>query len=85
MIDSNQNPVEWPLLLYELADAEEHLHNLINQMNKAGRIDDEDYRVQIGHIYSHLNQAWNSRSRKGEQTEEPFESETRFPSDIKPI
>ena len=85
MIENEQNPVEWSQLLYELEDAKEHIDNLANQMNKEGRIDEVDFKIQLGHIYSHLNRAWNSRNRKEEFTDEAFENESKFPTDLSPI
>lgn len=82
MINAKDNPVEWALLLHELEDAEEHLKDLGEQMISCGEISDEDYRITLGHIYSHINRAWNSRSRLGEQSDELFVAESRMPNDI---
>ena len=82
MINSNDNPVEWASLLYELDDLKEHLDSLIDQMHKNGKIEDEEYRIQIGHLYAHLNRAWNSRNAIDEEKEKKFEEFTEFPQDI---
>ena len=60
MINLKQNPVEWASLMYELDDLNEHLESLIDEMNDKGEISVEEYQVQIGHLYAHLNRAWNS-------------------------
>ena len=85
MINKNENPVEWALLLFELAEVEERIRNLIDEMNKRGEIAVEAYEVDVGHIYSHINRVWNSRLRLGEATDESFDVESQFPSDIRPI
>jgi len=63
MINNKDNPVEWALMLYELSDAGEHMENLLKQMKQDGKIDEENFKIQLDHIYSHLNNAWTSRNR----------------------
>ena len=82
MINQKDNPIEWSLLLYELDDCKEHLKTLIEKMNNYGHIDDSEFQIDIGHIYSHINRSWNSRNRVGEEN---FNLESKFPNDIKPI
>ena len=82
MINLKQNPVEWASLMYELDDLHEHLESLIKEMNQVGEISAEEYRVQIGHLYAHLNRAWNSRNATADAVEKDFEMLTKFPSDI---
>jgi hypothetical protein len=86
MIDQSSKPVSWALLLYELEDAVEHLAALVRQMNEHGRIDEEDYRIQLGPVYAHLNRAWNSRSSDNESpAEQDPTGWSRFPDDLNPI
>ena len=86
MLDQSSQPVSWALLLYQLDDAGEHLAALMRQMNEHGRIDEEDYRIQLGHVYAHLNRAWNSRCSDSESaTERDFTHWSRFPDDLNPI
>ena len=82
MINSKDNPVEWASLQYELDDLREHLESLIKDMDENGAIAVEDYQVQIGHLYAHLNRAWNSRNAIGDKKEKEFEKFTKFPQDI---
>ncbi len=79
MINNQNNPVNWAMLLYELSDAHEDLGNIFNEMNDAGKIDEVDFRIRLGHIYSHLNAAWNSRNRESETTDKEYEGERQFP------
>lgn len=85
MINGERNSVRWPLLLFELDDAREHLEALVDQMNEKGEIDEAEFSTHLGHVYSHLNRAWNSRNRETMQTEEEFKAESEFPKDIRPI
>ena len=85
MISENDNPVEWALLLYDLDEAKEHLESLIDQMNKGGKIDEEDYAVQLGHVFAHLNRDWNARNLEGEIPEGEHEKFSRFPDDLDPV
>ena len=70
--------------MYELKDAKEHLIDLINTMNSQGNIDEFDYEINLGHIYAHLNRAWNSRSIIGEYTDKTRSIISAFPKDIEP-
>lgn len=49
------------MLLYELADAHDHLGALLAQMQAAGDIDERDFAVQMGHVFAHLSRAWHGR------------------------
>ena len=82
MINLKTNPVEWAGLMYELDDLKEHLESLMAQMNESGEIEVEDYRVQIGHLYAHLNRSWNSRNATANAVEKNFDKLTKFPTDI---
>jgi hypothetical protein len=84
MINNKSNPVEWSSLLYELEDAKEHLENLISEISKNGEVDEQEYMVQIGHIYAHINRSWNSRNKIGEYNDKERELFTSFPKDIEP-
>lgn len=85
MINFKDNPVEWALLVYELTDASEHLKSLLDELETHGGSDEEDYKIQLGHVYAHLNRAWNCRNRKGEGTEDERDRESMFPSDLDPV
>lgn len=62
MLSQDANPVAWAMLVYEIADAHEHLGALLAQMNDDGRIEEGDFAVQLGHVMAHLNRAWHGRS-----------------------
>jgi len=73
------------MLAYEIDDAIEHLQELRKSLEPGGVVEPEDFRVQVGHVYAHVNRAWNCRNRLGESTDEIFELESQFPSDIDPV
>jgi hypothetical protein len=86
VITKKDHPEEWVSLMYELDDAKEHLETLMREMTEHAEFSEEDYRIQLAHIYSHLNRAWNTRDRLGiEHTLEEFNEAGRFPKDIDPI
>ena len=85
MIESQANPVAWALLLHELDDARDHLATLVEQMGAQGSIDEIEYRIQLGHIYSHLNRAWNGRDNTSEPDIELWEKQAKFPVDLEPL
>jgi len=84
MINRNDNPVAWPLLLQELDEAKEHLENLINQMHLAGEVEQEDFAVHLGHIYAHLNRVWHAKNQDAEISDEQRPVYSQFPTDLKP-
>lgn len=73
------------MLAYEIEDAIGHLQALGKSLTPGGSIEPEDYRIQVGHVYAHLNRAWYGRNRTGDQTPELFELESKFPSDLDPV
>ena len=74
------------MLMYELDDAHEHLGTLISQMAEDGAIDDEDYCVQLGHVFAHLNRAWNGRNdiELDKTSDQICSKRSQFPTDLKP-
>ncbi len=86
MINQSDHPVAWALLLYEIDEAREHLEGLAKHMSESGRIDDEDFKVQMGHVYGHLNRIWHRRNEDSEEiTDEQRDNFSKFPTDIEPI
>lgn len=86
MLTNAEHPVAWALLVSELEDAREHLETLIQRMSADGTIDEADFRVQLGHVFAHLNRAWHSR-HDPDLAEMPAELDaqrSRFPEDLKP-
>jgi hypothetical protein len=85
MINQKDHYVAWALLLTEMDEAREHLQDLIEKMHRDGRIEDEEFAVDLGHIYAHLNRVWHSRSQASEITEAQWPEFSEFPKDLKPV
>lgn len=84
MINKKSAPVEWAGLMYELEDAHEHLTALISEMNATDDFDEADLRIQLGHVFSHLNRAWHRRDKAHDLDQEEWQEASRFPGDLDP-
>ena len=73
--------------MHELTDAQEHLANLITQLEVAVDLDEAELRSQLGHIYSYLNRSWNGRNFPEQQhnDETAWDAWRRFPTDLEPL
>jgi hypothetical protein len=82
-----EHPVAWAMLMDELVDAREHLGALIGQMAAEGAIDESDFRVQLGHVFAHLNRAWHGRddTRLDDVSGELHAERSKFPDDLAPV
>jgi hypothetical protein len=85
MINRESNPVEWAAFMYELEDANEHLATLISELGSVKELSEEDFAVQMAHIYSHLNRAWSTRNTLGTISEVQRHSASQYPRDLEPI
>lgn len=86
MVDRATNPAGWAMLVQELDDAREHLEALVATMVADGRIDQPDFAVQLGHVYAHLNRAWNGRSDpEAAISDASWDVTSRFPADLNPV
>lgn len=85
MINKEQNPVGWASLMYELEDALEHLGDLITEMENDPEYDETNLRIDLGHVYSHLNRAWYRRGKNEDISEVEWGEASKFPSDLEPI
>ena len=85
MINKEANPVEWAALMYELEDAREHLDALIVDIEKDPEFDETDLRIQLGHVFSHLNRAWHRRDLDRDFSDEEWTLASKFPNDLEPI
>jgi len=83
MINSQDHYVAWCSLITELDEAGEHLQSLIDSLVRDGRMDDDDFAVQLGHVYAHLNRVWHSRNREEVDNEQLPPSS--FPTDLEPV
>lgn len=85
MINGNENPVQWTLLVDELNEAREHLETLVSQMTTDPGFSESRLAVDIGHIMAHLNRAWARRDHTRELTDEEWEAFREYPQDLRPI
>jgi hypothetical protein len=87
MIDKQTDPVAWATLMYELEDAQEHLENLCRELNSNSDYDEIEFQIDMAHIYSHLNRAWNGRNATEKQSENDvlWHQWSQFPADIEPL
>ncbi len=85
MIDRDTHPVEWVLWLDELSEAHEHLDRLLKAAAEDPEFEEERFRIDLGHIYAHLNRSWHRRNLDRALTEEEWDIASGFPSDVAPV
>jgi hypothetical protein len=85
VINKADNPVGWALFLYELDDAREHLAKLIEELGEDASYDEASLRVDLGHVYAHLNRAWRRRLAAEDLSDLEWHSSSAFPDDLEPI
>ena len=73
-------------VLFNLKEVQEELNKTIIDIEKQEDYDYGEFVVAIGHLYHHLNTAWNSQNVNEEQakicSEEDFIKWRQFPTDI---
>jgi len=87
VLTNAEHPVSWAMLMYELADAREHLGVLIDQMAAEGAIEEPDFQTQLGHVFAHLNRVWHGRNdtRLDEVSGVLHVERSKFPDDLSPV
>jgi len=84
MITKESAPVAWAGLMYELEDAQEHLAELILEMNNEADFDEVNLRIKLAHVFSHLNRAWYRRNKNDGLDEAEWLCASEFPADMDP-
>ena len=73
------------IILFHLREATEQLNETIQKLERAEEYTVEEFQVEIGHLYHHLNTAWNGRNQTEEQyqkcTSQDFERFRKFPKE----
>jgi len=73
------------ILSFHLREAAEELNRTIAEVERNESYDLEEFRVAMGHIYHHLNTAWNGRDQTDEEfaqcTDESFHRFRKFPTE----
>ena len=85
MINKKSNPVEWSAFMYELEDAKEHLSKLLSDVGNDPEYEEVNLRIDLGHVFAHLNRAWNRRDVTRELSNEEWERASHFPDDLDPV
>ncbi|WP_227816029.1 hypothetical protein [Nitrogeniibacter aestuarii] len=86
MIAEADHPVQWALMLAELDEVADHIAELRSGLSEDGAISEPDFRIELGHIYAHLNRIWHSRfgDLNGDDAEN-WAKASRFPEDLDPV
>jgi hypothetical protein len=73
-------------ILFHLNEAEEELRRTIEEIKKESGYGIGEYSVAMGHIYHHVNSAWNARfvseQQAGQCSENDFQRWRQFPADL---
>ncbi|MEB1550725.1 hypothetical protein VDQ94_17860 [Xanthomonas campestris pv. campestris] len=85
MINRTDNPLGWSMLLHDLEDAYEHLGNLIKEISAEPEYGEPELRVDLGHVYAHLNRAWRRRLVADDFSENEWAAAGAFPDDLAPV
>jgi len=72
-------------ILFHLQEAKEELDLTIAKMTGEPDYGFEEFQVAMGHLYHHLNTAWNGRAASSEQhracSRQDFDAWRKFPSE----
>ncbi len=85
MINRKDNPIAWAMLLSDLEDAHDHLRDLIKEISAESEYGEPELRIDLGHVYAHLNRAWHRRLKSEDFTDSEWEAAGAFPDDLEPV
>ena len=75
-----------PYITFHLSEASEALDKLLKDMGSDPEYEYGDYRVDMEHLYHHINSAWNAREASekaaSDCSEEDFRRWRQFPTDL---
>ncbi len=73
------------VVLFHLREAAEELNRTVEELARSTRYTEESLEVAMGHLYHHLNTAWNGRNQTDKQdfecTNRDFNRFRRFPKE----
>ena len=73
-------------ILFHLKEAREAIEQLASDLESAADYGFDEYRVNMQHVYHHLNTAWNGRNadeaRASASAQEDFDAWRQFPKDM---
>lgn len=77
-------PMNKQAVLFHLKEAKEELDRTIKELEKDPRFREAQLLVQMGHMYHHLNTAWNGRkastARHNKSAQIDFDMWRKFPT-----
>ena len=83
LIRQADDPRHSATFIEQLDEARVHLAELTERMARLGEVDETDLSVQLGHIYGHINRAWNGRRLNGADVSDRYtERNSSFPTDV---
>ena len=85
MINRTDNPMAWAMFLNDLEDAHEHLGNLIKEVSADVEYGEPELRIDLGHVYAHLNRAWRRRLVAEDFSDTEWVAAGTFPNDLEPV
>ncbi len=85
MIEREKHPLGWYAMLDELSDAHEHLGKLLEDLQHAADYGEVECRIDLGHVYAHLNRAWYQRQLEDYFPHDEWEAASQFPADLAPV
>ena len=87
MVDKNRHPLAWAVFMQELEDARDHLDALIRDLETEHDRGEIELRIDLGHVYTHLNRAWHWRNRLHDMPTsfEEFDRASAMPDDLLPV
>ena len=65
------------MILFHLKEAREELEEMIEEVATQSDYDIAEFRVAIGHLYHHLNTAWNGRDSTSQEHEDCIQENFR--------
>jgi len=73
--------------MFELEDAREHLEKLCAEVGNNCEYGEAEFQIDLLHIYSHLNRAWNGRNATDAQADDKatWREWSQFPTDLEPL
>jgi hypothetical protein len=73
-------------ILFHLSEARSAVDSIMNELKSDPKYEYGNYRVDIEHVYHHINTAWNardaSRESVNESSEQDFNRWCQFPVDL---
>jgi len=76
------------MFAYELEDAADTLARLLREMTGDG-YGEPELRIDLGHVYAHLNRAWHMRDADADSALNPtadlYDAGSQFPTDLSPV